>query len=346
LTETTKIIGIPSNIEEIVSNPDNYLIQLYLSLMDKTGYEYTLVNAKFNSKLKLTAGAMSFLKSFGVAAVSGKVPPFPKTSGAVSRGTVCSIYNILNGTEGIDLSYFKLTQVSNPSTELFGDVWGRNYPEEKKMLDFIVHYYRTTKFEWVKDISSYMFNADHIAKTKGLDLGIKDELITPEERDCIESYFKSLPVSVICNRERLSCNSVDDVIGMQKYVKTRQQMLRNIKESLKTILSSRVIACFAPLKGMSKTNKARKAPIRELKANLEYTNEYKVFNPSAIGRIFGIAPLRVTIPCDDKDNDKYIAECKVFSEDMIRKGCSKASVSKLIEAHEEYLKLTVPVSRR
>jgi len=323
------------------------LIHLYLTLIQKEGYEYTVLETDYNPRHRPTAAALSFIKSFGVAAISGVVPAFPKTTGAVSRGIICSIYNIVKGIEGVDLSLFKLTKVSNPSVEVFGDVWGKNYPEEKRMLDYIVHFYRTQKsIKWDIEISKYMINPDQIAQNKGLDVDVNDELLCEEEREFANSIFKSKNSTAICSRDRLKCNDFETLKTVQEYIKERQKRIRQYKETLKTILSSRVLVCYESVKHLPKTSKARQAPIRDLKADVEYTREYKVFNPTRLGRFYNVTPLIDFPPNDDKEEDLYHVDKERFVNQCVVAGVSKPTAQNLVNAHTEYLKLTIPRASR
>jgi hypothetical protein len=338
-----KLVALPSNISQLIN--DSYLVKLYITCLDLEGYEYIELKVNEHLKLKEASIVNNYLRAFGIPLASGKIPPHPKTHGTVTKGITSAVKFYLEGKKGFDISLTRVKNVAHPAIEVFGDIWGKGYPMEKRMLDHIIHYYRNT-FRCSDDLTSYFLPQDVINKEKGLNLSLNEGPISSIEISLIKEILLKEDIPEKFKGDIRKCASRSEVLRFQQEISDRQTRLREFKRFLDHVTSERVTAAYQPLKSEKKTSKKRKAPISELIDDLKGTIEYSVFNPTVWLKLIKLQPLpSKTIQSDafwDKlDQDKAVLEKQI---DNLKFHTLRGS--DLIAEYMNFVKSQFPDSKR
>jgi len=330
-----KFVALPSNIKELLK--EDYLINLYLQVLEKSKYELIMLETTFTSKFKLTSTQLTWLKAFGILPVTGTLPELPKTKGVVYRGIISSISCYADSLREFDSSLFIFRNADKPALEVFGDVWGKNYPEHKRMLDFLIHHIR-------------MFDKDHfnlyplllpketIAQEKGLNLDISSQVLSENEIDFIKSYLKSKNITVTVDMSVFDKSKVAiEASAIFRLISERQKSIRPIKDFIKRVTSERVKACYDQFSDKQrKSKKVRETPIRDLAEQLKGSIGYAPFNPTMVVSLTNdLVPLPSRPPKED-EMESYDAQVNDFGVSLERKGVKKQLILNLIEEYKQY----------
>jgi hypothetical protein len=294
------IIALPSNYENLVQT--NYLFVLFNSILLKENYECVDLSVSHNCRLKQDLRTETYLKAFGTVVLDDNLPDLPKNKGLIHQGVCSALKILIQGQSGIDLNLFQFVKAKHPANEIFGDIWGKNYPVEKQILDHIINYLRNCMKNKVGDISKYRLNDQSIIDNYGLRLDMKNELISQNERMFLtellapcHNYDGKDPVMT-------GWTSLTKVKQAQDYISSIQKDLKKSKDTIKSVISYRVESCFKPYKGKAR-EKARKNRITILRDNIKGTPDYVAFNPT----LFFAAANKLSLPNhqlnhkDDKD---------------------------------------------
>jgi hypothetical protein len=296
-------IIIPNNMEELVRT--NYLFRLYLQLLNKEKVTPIRSDINYVTRLKLNSNEEYYLKAFGIPIVTGEFPDLPSNHGMVWKGIMSSIRTYMGQRKNVDNTLLKGKELPHPALIIFGDVWGKSYPVEKRMLDNIVHYLRSNEFTF-KNVEQYMIGYDQIELNKGLKIEYGSEVLSDSERAIIDLYLGKnnidlrfmQKVNVDGNVALHMC-----VSNFSKEILDRQKTIKKVKDVVKSIVAKRVSACYAPYAGRQR-EKMRKTPIRELANQIKGTEYYKAFNPTGIANLVDKTQLPAFIP--QTDNEKAL----------------------------------------
>jgi len=260
----------------------------------------------FSCKLKLGASEEIFLKAFILQAFSGKFEELPKDKNPVYQGLSAAQKIILQSKPNLDMTLFKQNHGKMPIAYILGDVYGKEYPIEKKILDKLIHLLRTNEYAF--NLQSCFVPWDEIAKEKGLKVNITSELIKEEERVFLQDLLNEHKVSA----ESLNFKDIktyDQCLMFQKSIQSIQKNLKGIKQCVDTMVSERITACFAPYQGAARA-KAKKIKITVLRdAAMMDKDSFHHFNPSMVLLAVGQPRLMDTIPKSWSSD-----QCKVYEQ--------------------------------
>jgi hypothetical protein len=235
----------------------------------------------------------------------------------------------------MDMSLLKINNAIHPITYILGDVWGKKYPQEKRMLDAMIHALKEKKF--TKGHADYLIPFDQIKSAKGLSIDIKSDLITENERILVENILSLTGVSVEPKSIHLNqLNSLQDIMNLVTYIGNRQKEVKSMKELVKGIVSDRVTSCYAPYTGKAR-EKVRKQPIRELREKIKGTDHFRAFNPTRWVSCLGVAPLPHTIT-NFNDDGRITARDQEFLTALIAKGLPSDVCDLVLVEYKQYLR--------
>jgi hypothetical protein len=311
---------------------DHYIFRLYLSILEKEGYAISHGRSEYVTRMKKDDTTEQFLKSFGILPLTGKLPLFPKNKGIVYKGIAVSVNCFLQGQKGIDMSIVKTSDLSQPSLYVFGDVWGKNYPVEKRMLDHIVHYIRC--LEGIEcDFRNILIPSDKIVSEKGLTASIDNALISGTEGAFIKASTDLMGISLRYELNVPPLESINKLKDFQDKISKRQKAVKKVKDLIKDTISRRVSACFSPYKG-SKRKQAAKIPINKLAEEIKHTNAYGAFNPTVWVQLIGLAPLS-DLPAKGVLEEGFVP-LDAMHESITKKGIEESFSVNILSEYVKY----------
>jgi len=286
--EGDKVVVLPSNFEELCHQ--HYLFILYGIVLQQQRYHTIPVEKKITLRHKPDDSMTVYLKAFGIIVSTGQIPELPKSKGQVWKGVASAVLLWLQGQPKLDVSLTKISQAPHPAKVLFDDIWGANYPVEKKILDHIIHYIRSLKIGDESNLRSFVLPEEQLISDKGLNLDLESELILGPEKLLITNYLSrngSAPTYKLVHPETLN---LPGLVDLQVTIAQRQKALKSCKDAVKTTVSNRITSCYNPYKG-NKRNQARKLPIGQLITAIKGTADYHAFNPTVLFPLVGVASL-------------------------------------------------------
>lgn len=292
-------IALPSNYEKLVE--ENYFFQILNKLIIERVYSAVKVEKTFVSRLKMGLPELMFLKAYAYQAFAKELVTPPNRKTQVYHGLMSAQKVILTNISNLDISLYKQRNAKTPSTVIFGDPYGKNYPVEKKILDKLTHLLRTNKYSI--NFHANLIPANEIIKDKGLKVNTESDLITENEQACANHILNAIGDFAIPPANEL--NTVAKAIEFQNTILNHQKRLKVIKSGLSTVISDRINACFAPYKSVGERNRAKKEKIQTLIDNAESDPEQRDrFNPSMVFLFVGLQRRFATIP-SDWSRDRY-----------------------------------------
>jgi hypothetical protein len=336
LVNGVQTVLLPKNIDDLAGK--SYLVNLYLYCLYQLGYEAERGNDEWFPKQKEDQRNEQFLRAFGIIVVTDDLPELPSNHGLVWKG-ICSSLNIwLNGQHNVDKSLFKTRRAVHPCEQIFGDIWGKNYPVQKKMLDTVIHYIRTKK-TFNGDISELLLPQETIISEKGLNIEWSSDLVSPIEETLIQECLDMENVPRKSNVNFSNIKSITDVVNLTKDILVRNKSTKKFKDTIRSITSVRMTSVFSPYKGKSR-DKARKKPIRELIDDIKGSIEYGAFNPSVWVKLIHVAPISSTIPGSQEEWNKFDRNKEKFVQALISKGIQDSTANQISLEVETVVKLT------
>jgi hypothetical protein len=335
LVNGTQTVLLPKNIDNLVQN--NYLVKLYLFCLDKMGYEAEVGTEEWSSKQKEDLRMNQFLRAFGISVINDEIPDLPSSHGLVWKGIASSINIWLIGQHGVDKSLFKVRQAIHPCTQLFGDVWGKNYPVEKKMLDTVIHYLRSKKM--TGNISKLLLPKETIISEKGLNLEWSSDLVSAIEDSLLNEILDIEKIDKKYNIDFQKVKTIDDVKSLTIEILNRNKAIKKTKDTIKTVTSYRMTSIYSPFKGKNR-DKARKRPVRELIDEIKHTQEYETFNPSIWTKIIGISPMTILYPATDEEWKKFDVNKNRFISALSSRGINESTASQIAQQVEVVVRQT------
>jgi hypothetical protein len=318
-----KSVLLPKNAKELMTS--SYLFAVYVKCLELHNYVTSISEVNTKLELKIEGANLTYLKSFCIPIITLDMPKLPHGKSNIQKGLMSAAYIILSNVTGVDVTIMKIRTAAKPSLELFGDVWGKAHPTEKRMLDFLIFTLKEIDFSDC-DFSSYMLDINSIEKEKGTQVNSDGVLLSNFEREVINHYTKTTlkvkfempPIDTV--------KSPKDMAELHVKITERQAVVKVIKNAIKDIESERVKACFALYKG-AKREKVKSTPVMELKDKIKGTEHYRAFNPSFICKILGmngIAPLQVK---DEKSEKAYETQLEIFVSDLAKKASQPISLN-------------------
>jgi hypothetical protein len=318
VVNNVKCILLPKNISKIIE--DNYLVNLYLYVLRQNGYEATIGTKDWSPKRKMDEKTEQFLRAFGIIILTDEIPDLPNNHGLVWKGIASSLKIYINGLEKVDSSLFKVMNATHPAIQVFGDVWGKGYPYEKRMLDVCINFIRNKKL--TGDMTKLLLPKNNIAHEKGLNIAWSADLITPIEESLIQEILNIKRIPKLFDLDTSIAKSPAGCLLLSENIRNRQKMIKEVKDIIRTATSNRITAIYAPYKGKNR-DKARKKPIKELLSDLEGTTEIKTFNPTVFTKFIGVTPFTILYPGSEEEWKKFDA-----SKDQYVQACEAAGISK------------------
>jgi hypothetical protein len=232
-----------------------------------------------------------FLKSFGVMCLHlNTLPDYPKAKSNISKGTCSAVKLWIEGKKDWDTSIFKCCKSIHPAVELFGDIWGKDYPIEKTILDRLINHLRKQSFITTK-IRDWIKADSVLSQEKGLDIDLKSDLLTETET----SFLKGVADEGKLNNKfsiPTGDSGVVDPIAINKLIKERQKSLRELKSCIKVITSERLTAVFSLAKSKKEKDEAKKTKISVLVEKAKENEELiQHFNPTMVFLSLGLPRL-------------------------------------------------------
>jgi hypothetical protein len=332
-----KIILLPRNIEELMQK--HYLFRLYLAILMKEGYKAHYSEQNYSTRMRQDMNIDIYLKSFGMLPETGCLPDLPKNKGYVWKGIASAIDVYLNGQKNLDRSLMKVSNAPIPSTVVFGDAWGKNYPTEKYMLDRIIHYIRQMTIVQGK-LGNVLISKEKIISDKGLNVSIKSDLITDSEKSFIEWWVQKEKMQLEFELDIPDMDGVELIYHVQSLIRERQKSVKRIKDLLKTVSSRRVTACFSPYKG-ARRKQVQKVPIKDLKDEIKGTKEWEAFNPTVWVQLYGLSPISSYAPQNEAQDEKLTKAQDALFSALVAAGCNESTVMGLLTEHNKYLSGTI-----
>jgi hypothetical protein len=326
-------IALPSNIQEIAKA--NYLVSLYMKVLDRLDYTPVELEKVYISKFKMDQRQNTFVQSFGILLLTGKLPELPSNKGTVWKGIASSVLCFLQGQKGIDPNLFKVRSAPRPALEIFGDVWGKNYPTEKHMLDCVVHAIRDLKLD-LSNLGSYLLDAKLITTEKGLNLDLPSDIASQSELELLGVAVEAAGGAVYkLDLTKQVIDSMDKIESLQRHITRRQAAIRDLKDAIKVITTDRIKAAFAPYKGKQR-DKVKQTPIKELITKIEGTDDFKPFNPTLFSRCLRVTSLPkidLTLAGPSQSQQDLVEE---FCKELSNKGVNNTLVRSLAQEYWRY----------
>jgi hypothetical protein len=240
------------------------------------------------------------------------------------------------GQKEYDADLFKTKGAPMPSYFIFGDVWGKNYPVEKRLLDHIIHYIRTLSPGGT--IGSCMVSKEKIVVDKGLNFRYDSELISAEEKAIVDAYLFKKGINKEYVLEISDSMTAGESLKLAKKIRARQNEIRRIKSTLKKITSSRIEACFAPYKGAQR-RKMAKVPVKDLVLRIKHSDFYRAFNPTLCFELFeNIAPLSWSSRIGPDEENTLLGAKTASGQGLLNWGIASALIDSIFSRYDEYLR--------
>jgi hypothetical protein len=334
--ENTQVCMIPTNYKEL--SKVCYLFPLYIQTLVDNGCTLSLCNKTYNTRLTYKKDTETFLKAYGVILRSGgKVVDIPSRKNMIWKGIGSSLKSWLQAQKDIDISLTKVSQCDNPAQFIFGDVWGKNFPIEKRMLDYIVN--KTRDLPNISVLKSdLIYPANKIIKDKGLNIEFKSSLISTAERDTLNMYLQKNNISPEFNKIRddeKAFIGLEQINQLKATIVNRQKEVRAIKRIVKDVVSKRVQACFAPFTGQQR-KKASKRQITELKDELKQTIHWTAFNPTVFNRLLPNVTQLPNNPLMRIDSDLFRDTLDSGYDELLAAGFSPNLATSMMAEYKEY----------
>jgi hypothetical protein len=302
-------VGLPSNFEENCEK--QYLFRAVSKLIEKGVYHTVHLEKTYSSKLKLGASEELFLKGFILQVFNKTLVELPSSKTPLYHGILAAQKYIISAKDNLDITLFKQCHAKQPSAYIFGDVYGKDYPIEKKILDKLIHILRTWEYE--VDVQKYLIPWNEVVKEKGLSIDLSSDTLEEDEKSYIRLLIEENKMQA--QLESYSgLRTLDDVLKFQGLMQKDQKALKQIKTCIDTMVSERITACFAPYQGAAR-QKARKIKLSILMENAKSDkDQFKHFNPTMVLIARGVPRMIDTIPASwsNEDIDSFLLKTRTI----------------------------------
>jgi len=330
-----RVVALPKNIQKLCQ--DNYLIFAGTTIFKQRGYDIKILEKEYEPRLKLSSKIESYLKALCIYPLAGKLPELPNNRGPVYRGAATSLkYYLEQGSFTSRINKFH--NVQHPAREIFGDIWAKGHPEEKKLLDLIIHETRHKETNDQARVELAVINFNKLVSDLKLNINFNSKLLQDVEVLFFEEYLNKNNVLKRFHYDK-NLNSLDALKDFDEAITARQAELRKVKEISRRIESRRIQAALAPFKGRAK-QKAAKVPIQDLANEVRRTPDWAHFNPTLCLSLIGIGAL----PSLQNDKEEWF---KAYQEQksslvkaMVSQGYSEPLAHNFAESHTEFLQFT------
>lgn len=335
--EGIKYLSLPQNYEELAKT--SYLVTLALLCFEKLGYQGLVGNSSFQLRHTYSEADNVYLKALGIVVLNNEIPQLPKTKGLVFRGIATSANLILDGEKKLNLNLFKVKNQPSPILVVFGKTPGKDVATERKLLDFVVHYIRTLKTSDVKmDLSDLLLPMEAIRQQMGLDVCTDNQLIIPAERVFINRAAELLGHSLKWDAPKVP-ETLVGIQELQNVIEQRQRSLKNLKDTVRVLISDRVSTCFKPYQKKAERERAKKKSILELRDLVKGSDYYIPFNPT---RVFEINNLHTRLSDEGIPHALITAQNSALVEardSIVSNGMSLAVANAICDEYVSYSRI-------
>jgi hypothetical protein len=234
--------------------------------------------------------------------------------------------------------YSKTRNAIHPCTQLFGDIWGKNYPDQKKMIDTVIHYLRTKKF-MSGDIKKLLLPPQMVISERGLNLDWSPDLVSDVEDSLLNEIIDERKILKHYVLEYSNIKDVTDVISLTTELLNRNKTIKPIKDTIKNVTSYRITSVYAPYKGKNR-DKARKKPIKELIEDIKGSSDYASFNPSVWVKLIGVTPITALFPATEEEWKKFDEYKDKFIQACVDRGLRESTANQIAQKTEQIVRLT------
>jgi len=339
VSDSTLRVCIPKNFEELVEA--NWLFRLYNSVLIKQGYKSNFSTENFNTKLKTPSiDERLYLEALGVVCFSDTVPLLPRRKTTIYKGYVSGMKLWISHQKNIDSNLIKASQSISPVKYLLGDDYGRGYPNEKKIIDHIINFIKNRSFRDSEYLSNYLLSKNEIVNHYKLFIDIKNQLVTPAEKDWINS---SLDVSGHnkWNYDMKLVVSANAIRSLLKSVHAEQKELKPYKKLLSSMISSRISAAFSPYSEKEKKKiKIKKTPLKALIEKVKGTVGYSAFNPTVVFTLNKMPQLQAYYPSSEENRQQVKADMDSLLSHRFGKNIDQYLFQNIFAEYSTYLENT------
>jgi hypothetical protein len=284
------IIALPSNWKKLAS--ESKLFALLIVAIQQLQYSIKELKEEFSPVLKLSKEQTNFLRTFGIPLVTKKIPKVPKGKGIFWKGLASAVKTYFDGKDKVDTSILTVKHAPMPAKVLFGTVWGKEYPREKKALDVILNCLHKANYP-IEDLDSVILSAKTITEESGLQIDFATEVVSQNEKLAIDYYVSENKVELGYTIPPLlkDEDKIKYLVRMKADISTRQKALKPVKDLTKTLKSKRFTAIYAPYDSKGKKEKAKKLKINELLLKIKNTEHFLAFNPTDVFTLWGVGSM-------------------------------------------------------
>jgi hypothetical protein len=330
---TTKV-ALPTNYDLIIKG---YLLhRIYLHFLQKTSeVEIQLLDIADAPKVKLDLGSETILRSISVFFFAEKLPKCPQGKGVYARGQTLAFHIWLEGQSNVDSTLFKKAPQTSLVKEFLSDPFSKTVKTEKTILDFLTNCIRKKKFSSTDNISSWLKDKQSLAKEKGLDIAVTNNIFSSGEKSFIKEFISHSGTSQSYEGDAPEPKNFGEIQSFQDSIRNRQKAIRDVKITLKRISSIRLTSLYPP--GVKEKDRIRisKIPIRELmNTYIEKRDNLEPFNPTLIYQLIGISCVPfsiVKLKNDGVYSSPGIHTMNSYEDDFLKAGIKSQTLRSIIE---------------
>jgi hypothetical protein len=249
---------LPNNYKELIKK--SYLYELYVGVLEMEGYKFALLpETGYQSKFLTQQSMEAVLKGFGIILCNKVIPELPKSNKSLySKGIFCALKHYYSTQNNFDPKFWRFRKAAHLSTYILKDVWGKNYPVEKYIIDQLISILRKRKFQ-ESNLHTYLLPNETIRDENGLNLKkVSSDLFTEGERALIDLYTDSKLKTFRVFKIAKFSNQISFDFGAIKYeVQSIQDMIRHYKKSVKIIEDDRLRAVYTSMTARDKQKKQK-----------------------------------------------------------------------------------------
>lgn len=256
IRHANKEIGVPTNWENLVNQ--SYLYILILKVCENQGYKLLSTGVQHQPRFVTNNSIEAILKGFGIPLLSKRVPEHPTLKGYSKEGIYICLNHWLAAKKNVRSDIFKFHGSRHIAQAVLGSVWAKDSPIEKNILDNLISYGRSNIADG--HISTYLVSTEELDKIFGIKTNLhKSDLFSVNEQTLINAFIEMLPFEDFKQDKDMTLPELSE--GVLKKYSTNQKLLREYKNLISSVISTRINQCYSPYKGKER-DKQRKVPIR------------------------------------------------------------------------------------
>jgi hypothetical protein len=205
---------------------------------------------------------------------------------------------------------------------------------EKRLLDFVIFTIRKMSLA-DSNFLNYLIPVDQLTADKGLGLDLSSELLLQSEKLFVENALSLLNIPLSINLRYGENVTPQVLLELQQLISQRQKDLKKAKDMIKTCVSNRVVACYAPFKG-NKRAQALKVPIGQLAAQIRGTEHSRPFNPTILLPLCGASSFPSSLVAGS--GEEQVAELvNQVKQSLLSRGVHQDIAASLSTGYGQYL---------